>query len=164
MRRRLIDHVWVEEVTVTNHRHEHSEVRVALEVDADFADLFEVKDGVVAKREVSCRHDDGTLTLAYERAGFQRSVTIAASRTAAVTRHGFAYSLRLAPGEQWSTTFTLTPHAAQPGVAFAQREQRGSLGAAERLQVGRARAVAGRGAGVADPGHGAGAHLPREPQ
>jgi len=127
MRRRLIDHVWMEEVTVTNHRHEHSEVRVALEVDADFADLFEVKDGVVAKREVSCRHDDGALTLAYERTGFQRSVTIAASRTAAVTRRGFAYSLRLAPGEQWSTTFTLTPHAAQPGVAFAQREPRGSL-------------------------------------
>jgi glycogen debranching enzyme len=127
MRRRLIDHVWIEEVTVTNHRHEHSEMRVALEVDADFADLFEVKDGVVAKREVSCRHDDGALTLAYERTGFQRSVTITASRTAAVTRRGFVYSLRLAPGEQWSTTFTLTPHAAQPGVAFAQREQRGSL-------------------------------------
>ncbi len=36
--------------------------------------------------------------------------------------------------------------------------------AAERLQVGRARAVAGRGAGAGDPGHGAGAHLPREPQ
>jgi glycogen debranching enzyme len=127
MRRRLIDHVWMEEVTVTNHRHEHSEVRVALEVDADFADLFEVKDGVVAKREVSCRHDDGTLTLAYERASFQRSLTIAASRPAAVTRGGFAYSLRLAPGEQWSTTFTLTPHAAQPGVSFAQRVPRGSL-------------------------------------
>jgi glycogen debranching enzyme len=127
MRRRLIDHVWMEEVTVTNHRHAMSEVRVALEVDADFADLFEVKDGVVAKREVSCRHNDGSLTLAYERTGFQRSVTIAASRTAAVTRQGFAYSLRLAPGEQWSTTFTLTPHAAQPGVSFAQREPRGSL-------------------------------------
>jgi glycogen debranching enzyme len=127
MRRRLIDHVWMEEVTVTNHRHEHTEVRVVLEVEADFADLFEVKDGVVAKREVSCHHDDGALTLAYERTGFQRSLTIAASCPAAVTRQGFAYSLRLAPGEQWSTTFTLTPHAAQLGVAFAQREQRGSL-------------------------------------
>ncbi len=127
MRRRLIDHVWMEEVTVTNHRHEHSEMRVVLEVDADFADLFEVKDGVVAEREVSCRHDDATLTLAYERTGFQRSITIAASRPAAVTRRSFAYSLRLAPGEQWSTTFTLTPHAAQPGVSFARREPRGGM-------------------------------------
>jgi glycogen debranching enzyme len=102
-------------------------VRVALEVDADFADLFEVKDGVVDERSVSCHHDDRALTLAYERMGFQRSLTVAASRTATVTRKGFAYSLRLAPGEQWSTTFTLTPHAAQPGVAFAQRQQRASL-------------------------------------
>jgi glycogen debranching enzyme len=127
MRRRLIDRVWMEEVTVTNHRHECSEVRLVLVLDADFADLFEIKDGMVAEREVTCRHDDGTLTLAYERAGFKRSVTISASRRAAVTREGFAYSLQLAPGEQWSTTFTLTPHAAQPGIAFVQREPRGAL-------------------------------------
>jgi glycogen debranching enzyme len=127
MRRRLIDHVWMEEISVTNHRHESSEVRVVLEVDADFADLFEVKDGAVAEREVSCRHDDRTLTFLYERAGFRRSVTISASSSAAVTREGFAYPLRLAPGERWSTTFTVTPHAAQPGAAFAQREPRGTL-------------------------------------
>ena len=127
MRRRLIDHVWMEEISVTNHRHETSEVRVALEIDADFADLFEVKDGAVAERVLSCRHDDRALTLAYERAGFQRSVTIAASRTAAVTRQGFAYSLRLAPGEQWSVTFTVTPYAAQPGATFARREVRGGV-------------------------------------
>ncbi len=127
MRRRLIDRVWMEEVTVTNHRHERSEVRLALALDADFADLFEVKDGVVAERALTCRHDDRTLTLAYERAGFQRSVAISASRPAAVTRQGFAYLLELAPGEQWSTTFTITPHAAQPGIAFARREPRGAL-------------------------------------
>ncbi len=127
MRRRLIDHVWIEELTVTNHRHEHSEMRVALEVDTDFADLFEVKDGVVAEREVSARHHDGGLTLGYERMGFQRSLTITTSRGAAPTRRGFTYSLRLAPGEQWSTTFTLTPHAAQPGVSFARRKPRGSM-------------------------------------
>jgi len=127
MRRRLIDHVWMEEVTVTSHRHETSEVRLALEVDADFADLFEVKDGAVAERKVICRHDDEVLTLLYEHSGFQRSVTIAASRKATVTGEGFAYALRLAPGERWSATFTVTPHAAQPGIAFARREPRGGL-------------------------------------
>ena len=49
MRRRLIDHVWLEEITVMNYRVATSEVRVVLEVDTDFADLFEVKDGVVAE-------------------------------------------------------------------------------------------------------------------
>ncbi len=127
VRRRLIDHVWMEEVTVINHRHESSQVRLALEVHTDFADLFEVKDGAVAEREVRFDHDDRTLTLAYERAGFERSLTISASRPTAVTREGFAYLLALAPGEQWSTTFTLTPYAAQPGIAFTHREPRGAL-------------------------------------
>ncbi len=127
VRRRLIDHVWMEEVTVINHRHESSQVHLVLEVDTDFADLFEVKDGAVAEREVRFDHDDRTLTLAYERAGFERSITISASRPAAVTRRGFAYLLALAPAEQWSTTFTLTPYAAQPGIAFTHREPRGAL-------------------------------------
>jgi glycogen debranching enzyme len=127
LRSRLIDHVWTEQVIVINHRHERSEMRVVATLDTDFADLFEVKDGAVAERAVTCRHDDRTLTLSYERAGFERSVTISASRPAAVTRQGFVYLLALAPGEQWSTTFTITPRAAQPGIAFARREPRGAL-------------------------------------
>ena len=63
-------------------------------------------------------------TLSYERDGFRRSVTIASSLPAAVTREGFAYSPTLAPGEQWSTTFTITPGAEQSGVAFGQRQAR----------------------------------------
>jgi glycogen debranching enzyme len=127
VRRRLIDHVWMEEISVINHRHESSQVRMALEIDTDFADLFEVKEGEVAEREVSCHYDDRTLTLAYERAGFKRLLTVSASRSTAVTRQGFAYTLALAPGEQWSTTFTLTPHAAQPRTAFTRRRPRGTL-------------------------------------
>ncbi|MGB2711461.1 MAG: glycogen debranching N-terminal domain-containing protein [Conexibacter sp.] len=122
MRRRLVDHVWMEEVTVTNHRHAASELRMVMEVDADFADLFEVKDGVVPTRKVVSHHDDRTLVLAYERGGFQRSVVISATRAGTVDRRGFSYTLRLAPGERWSTTFTATPHSAQPGATFARRE------------------------------------------
>jgi glycogen debranching enzyme len=127
VRHRLIDHVWMEEVTVTNHLHEASRFRVVLEVAADFADLFEVKDGTVAEREVSFTHDGATLTLAYENGAFRRSVTIAASSAATVTRAGFEYELELGPGEQWSSSFTISPCAAQPGVRFARRAARGSL-------------------------------------
>lgn len=135
MRRRLVDHVWMEEITVTNHRHGVSELSVAIEVDADFADLFEVKEGVVAAREVAFHHDDRTLVLSYERDGFQRSIAIAASRAASITRQGFAYALRLAPGEQWSTTFTATPHSAQPGATFTRREGRADLDALSRSKA-----------------------------
>ena len=147
MRHRLVDHVWMEEVTVTNHLHETSRLRLMLEVDADFADLFEVKDGVIAERDVTYTHDDASLTLAYEHGEFRRSVTIAASSPATITRAGFAYELELAPGEQWSTSFTISPLAAQPGIRFARRKPRGTLEELRSDEVGRARDVAGPRAG-----------------
>jgi glycogen debranching enzyme len=135
VRHRLVDHVWMEEVTVTNHLHETARFRVVLEIGTDFADLFEVKDGVVAEREVSFTHDSASATLAYEHDGFRRSVTIAASSPASITRAGFEYDLELEAGEQWSTSFAITPYASQPGVRFARREPRGLL---EDVRVRRA--------------------------
>ncbi len=122
---------------------------MVLTVDTDFADLFEVKDGAVAAREIVCSHDDGTLTLAYACASFERSVTIAASRTAEVTPGGFAYPLALAPGEQWATTFTVTPHAAQPGVTFARREPRGTLAQLSASKSAELQGWLAQGAGAA---------------
>ncbi len=124
MRRRLIDHVWMEELYVINHRHESCTIDVMLELDTDFADLFEVKDGAVETRTVTSQQDDHHLTLTYEREDFRRSVTIASSVPAAVTREGFAYSPMLAPGEQWLTTFTVTPDAKQPTAGFGRRRAR----------------------------------------
>jgi glycogen debranching enzyme len=127
VRHRLVDHVWMEAVTVTNHLHETARLSVVLEVAADFADLFEVKDGLVAEREISHTHDGSSLTLAYERGAFRRSVTIISSSPATVTHAGFEYELELGPGEQWSTSFTISPFAVQPGVRFARRAPRGRL-------------------------------------
>ena len=127
MRSRIMDHVWMEEITLTNHLHETSRIRVTLEIDADFADLFEVKDGVVEDREVTCTHDDATMTLSYKRADFRRSVTIASSAPAVITRAGFAYDLELAAGERWLASFTVSTDAAQPGTKFQRRKPRGRL-------------------------------------
>jgi glycogen debranching enzyme len=127
VRHRLVDHVWMEEVTVTNHLHTHNQIRVVLEVGVDFADLFEVKDAVIAKRDLSFTQDDTSMTLSYEHGAFRRSVTLASSSPATVTRDGFAYDLKLAPGEEWSTCFTISPSAEQSGVVFARRVSRGPI-------------------------------------
>jgi glycogen debranching enzyme len=127
VRHRLVDDVWMEEVTVTNHLHETRHLQVTLEVDADFADLFEVKDGAIGAREITCAHHGTGLTLAYRHGEFRRSVTVTSTSPAQVTRAGFAYDLELGHGEQWSTTFTITPDAAQSGIRFAQRAPRGGL-------------------------------------
>jgi glycogen debranching enzyme len=126
-RRRIIDHVWLEEVTVTSHRHDRGVVELALEVDADFADLFEVKDGHVMERDVQARWDDRTLDLSYRAGTFERSVTVAADRPGTVTRGGFAFPLDLGPGEAASVTFTVTPHSSQPGGSFVPRRSRGTV-------------------------------------
>jgi glycogen debranching enzyme len=129
MRRRLIDHVWMEEIYVINHRHESTRVEVTLELDTDFADLFEVKDADIKARTITCSGDDCSLTLSYERQGFRRSVTIASSAPALVTRNRFTYSPMLAPGERWTTAFTITPHAEQPTAAFGRRRARAAFDA-----------------------------------
>ena len=135
IRHRLVDHVWMEQVTVTNHRRDPSRFRVTLEVDADFADLFEIKDGAVAERDVVFSQDGEGLTLTYTRHGFHRAVTIVGSAPATITRTGFEHDLKLGPGEQWSSSFTISPAAAQPGIQFARREPRGSL---EAVRIARA--------------------------
>jgi glycogen debranching enzyme len=127
VRHRLVDHVWMEEITLINHRHKTTRFLLVLETDADFADLFEVKGAGVTEREVSFEHDATSLTLGYGHADFHRAVTIAASSPAVITRAGFEYELTLEPGEQWSTTFTVSPYASQPGVRFTRRKPRGSL-------------------------------------
>ncbi len=127
VRRRLVDHVWMEEVTAINHLHKTSRLRLALEVDTDFADLFEVKDGVIAERAISFTQNATSLTLAYHDADFRRSITVVSSAPATVSRAGFSYDLELAPGEQWSTTFTISPQASQPGARFTHRKRRGAL-------------------------------------
>jgi glycogen debranching enzyme len=127
MRRRLIDHVWMEELSVINHRHERSTIRVAIELATDFADMFEVKDDAVKEREIAFRGEASSLTFSYGRNGFSRSVTVASSEQATITRAGLAYSLTLAPGESWSTTLTITPSAAQHTATFGPRAARGSF-------------------------------------
>jgi len=127
VRHRLVDHVWMEDITVTNHLHVATQFHVVLEVDADFADLFEVKDVAIPERAVGFTHDATSLRLAYRNAEFRRSVTIAASSPATITRSGFQYELELLPGEQWATSFTISPHASQAEAKFTQRKARGSL-------------------------------------
>lgn len=109
VRRRLIDRVWIEEITVINHLHHASQIRLSLEVGADFADLFEVKDGTIAERRVTFADEDGKLALDYSRDDFHRSLTVASTKPGVITRSGFLFTLELEPGGQWSTAFTATP-------------------------------------------------------
>jgi glycogen debranching enzyme len=134
MRRRCVDRIWLEEITIINHSLTRSEMLLELDVGADFADLFEVKDGSIARREVTWRADDNTLVLSYEAGAFQRSVTIASDRVAEVSRQGFAFALGLERGEQWTVALRISPHAAQSKMTFATRALPGNLSDVQRAK------------------------------
>ena len=127
VRRRLIDGGWIEQVTVTNHRHETAALQVRLEVDADFADLFEVKDGTVTDRAVSFEDRDNAFSLSYCRDDYRRSVTVVSNRPATISRRGFAFSLELAAGEEWSTTFAVSHDATVARAGIWRQRTLGEL-------------------------------------
>ncbi len=108
IRRRCIDRVWIEEITIVNHRRATSPVRVEL---------------------------DESLVLEYQREAFQRSITIASSRPAQISRRGLAFDLVLERGEEWTAALSITPHAAQQGTTFAARAVRGSFDDVRRTKA-----------------------------
>lgn len=128
-RRRLLGEVWREQVTVVSHQTTPQHVQVACDVDTDFADLFEVKDGTVGERAIERVPSLGGLAFRYSDGGFHRALTITSSREATVTPAGFAYELELSPGEIWSTEFVFTPTSAQPGDTFERRTRSSRSGA-----------------------------------
>lgn len=134
-RRRVVDHVWIDEVTVTNHRHAPTELRIALDIDGDFADLFEVKEGVTRERAVERDFSDTALTISYKNGDFERSVEVTSSRPGVVTAEGFCFTPTVAPGEQWEVTFTVVPTETQPGVRFSNRRARGGFDELSRIKA-----------------------------
>ncbi len=52
-----VDRVWIEQITIVNHRRATSAMRVKLEFDAYLTNLFEVNSGAVARHEVTWRVD-----------------------------------------------------------------------------------------------------------
>ena len=166
MRRRLIDHVWMEEISVINHRHESSTIDVTLEFDTDFADLFEVKDGAVEARTVTCQHDDRS-PHALLRA--RRTSALRDDRSESCRRRSLARDSpirrcwRPASNGRPPSRSRRSPQQPTAAIRAAQRARR--LRCDERLEIGRARAVARAEApALVDERPSAGAHLPREPQ
>jgi glycogen debranching enzyme len=127
MRRRLVRGTWLEELLLVNHRHDARVVRLRIDVDADFADLFEVKDDEVRRRHVERRAEGRELRLAYRRDGFARSVTVACEAECEVDGHGFELTVTLEPHETCPVRLTITPSGEQAGRSAAPRAVAGTF-------------------------------------
>jgi glycogen debranching enzyme len=125
IRRRLVRGTWVEELLVINHLGTPAEVDLRIDVDTDFADLFEVKDGQVRDRIIHRRARERELSLWYRHGEFRRETVVSAPGDWTVDEHGFAAHIALAPHEERRMTFHLRTDADQPGPRRPRRTPAG---------------------------------------
>ena len=109
LRRRQLHRGLIEEIIVRNHGMAHRQITVAIAVDADFADLFEVKEGRVQQRGWYGQDVvDGCIHLGHQLGHRSREARIAFTDKPAATSEGATWRVSLAPGESWSTTVKVT--------------------------------------------------------
>ncbi|WP_405098334.1 glycogen debranching N-terminal domain-containing protein [Micromonospora sp. NBC_01412] len=103
IRDRSIGRSFTERLTVINHEPEPVDLRIRIDVESDFADLFEIKDVRNKKGTYYTRIDDGSLRLGYRREGYCRETLISSTTPAHVDERGLTYHVRLGPHGQWIT-------------------------------------------------------------
>jgi glycogen debranching enzyme len=95
--------IFREDITILNHADEGVDLEVRLEVGADFADLFEIKDALTKKGNYYHRIEDGRLVLGYRRGGFTRETAIVSGNSAAMDEHGLRFTMHIEPHGEWTT-------------------------------------------------------------
>lgn len=127
VRQRLLGDVWLEDVVLVNHRDEHVAVAVDLEVAADFADLFEVKDGSIRERRIAAERRDDELVLRYRNGTFVRETSIWVSEQATIEDDALRLNLWLGPREERRVSFVITPHSHQHDRRRTSRRRAGGF-------------------------------------
>lgn len=108
-----------ERITVRNLGRQGVEVRLRLSIEADFADVFAVKEArLTAPTTGAGIADDGALRLEAPSPETPRSVGILAEPAGEADPDGLTWTLTLAPREEWTTGVTVSPtvggHAVTP--------------------------------------------------
>ena len=123
-RLRRVDGALRERIEVWCFAREPERLEVRLSVGADFADLFEIKDGVRDRTaDISRAHSPGGLTFAYRRGDFAARTRVEVSPPASrVDGDDLVWDLHLAGNATWSVDLTIP----LPGAsAYAGAEQHG---------------------------------------
>ncbi|MFY1655983.1 glycogen debranching N-terminal domain-containing protein [Micromonospora sp. WMMD1274] len=124
-----------EDLEIINHDGEPVDIVVRIEVDADFADLFEAKDGLVSKRGRHYRRiEDSQLILGYERDRFRRETVISSSTPAEIGSAGLTLRVHLEPYGDWKTRLSATPSLPVPQGLERLALPRGTASAEEKAR------------------------------
>ncbi|SIN23503.1 glycogen debranching N-terminal domain-containing protein [Micromonospora cremea] len=104
IRNRAIVGSFEEELTVLNHAGEEVEFTVRIEMAADFADLFEIKNARQKVGRTTVSMTDSELRLTYRREAFHRETVISSSTPATVDPAGMTFQIRVPRNSEWTTT------------------------------------------------------------
>ena len=121
MRQRCVSAGFEETIEIENHGKEPVELDVKLEVAADFADLFEVKDKMAKVGQVYTNVDDGTLTLGYRRDDFVRETVVKSNKKGELRGDGFVFKVKLAAQSSWSVTFDVSARGRRADIEEVER-------------------------------------------
>jgi glycogen debranching enzyme len=118
----------LEEITIRNYSSDEVECELTLEVESDFADLFEVKEARVQRRwEESRRPDGDALTIRAVWQGVRKGVVVRAAG-ADVTAEALTYRVVVPPHGHWNTLLTVVPPVEGTGpVASFVRPAQGEV-------------------------------------
>ena len=122
-RRRFIGDGLREDIVLTNHSTAAVPVRLALRIEADFADIFEIRGIKGRERDLSRQAYAGRIELHLENTGERRTVVIDAPRWQP-TDDGMTIEATVPAGGAWTSTIQVTPtvadHAREPAFPADQ--------------------------------------------
>ncbi|HEY0696216.1 MAG TPA: glycogen debranching N-terminal domain-containing protein, partial [Micromonospora sp.] len=119
IRQRSIGNSFDEQLTVLNHIGEPIDLTIRIEIESDFADLFEIKDIGHKQGTVHIRPEHQRLRLAYERSTFRRETVVSASTPATFDERGVTFAARIQPHGRWMTRL----HVATLGTGGSEIRQ-----------------------------------------
>ncbi len=137
IRKRAVGTGFHEDLTILNHKNQPIDLQLHMDVAADFADLFEVKDALTKKGEYFHRIEDRLLILGYRREKFVRETWISITAEADVDEHGFNFSAHVEPHGQWTTCLEVDTQLASMNVFHnSVSYQHGHLRVRPDMQLG----------------------------
>ncbi|MDG4795706.1 glycogen debranching N-terminal domain-containing protein [Micromonospora sp. WMMD1082] len=117
-----------EHLTVINHCPTSIDLRLRLEVGADFADVTQLGRDVTRQGNHYARVEGERLLLGYRRESFRRESLITSSQPAHVDEHGMTFEIRVEPQQEWSTRLHVaTPSLTTFGMLSGQRRMDESI-------------------------------------
>jgi glycogen debranching enzyme len=131
VRRRSVHEGFQEEIQVFNHSAEPKDLTLRIEADADFADLFEVKDVLAKKGTLERLVEGAALRLVYRRQRFVRQTRISCEPAPAVEESSLVWRLHLPPHGEWRVKLDV---AASSGLGIPGDGESGLRGRREEVE------------------------------